>query len=399
MCSSKSNLHHKAISIARINGRPVLQQACNQINSFPNRRCPPKKASLKSPPPAPEPKSTVLVSPPISPKTRPLRSPVPKRGINDPNGLSSSSDKVSTPKGSLHSANPGRTLKKSMSRALSLPTNSSEINSLKCSIPLASALAEAAAGSIAAARKEQVAMQQEQRKMKIAHYGRVKSLKSESKVVSLDHSALTAATTSRDDKRCSFITANSDPILVAYHDEEWGVPVRDDRLLFELLVLTGAQVGSDWSSVLKKRQLFRDVFSGFDADAVAKFTEKKIIWLSTAYGIESGLIRAAVDSSRCILEVTKEFGTFSEYLWGFVNKKPIATQYKRCQKIPVKTSKAESISKDLVKRGFRAVGPIVIHSFMQAAGLTNDHLITCPRHAQCSLWASPELKKAHQELI
>ncbi|KAK4748064.1 hypothetical protein SAY87_014650 [Trapa incisa] len=373
MCSSKPKLHQQhRVALAHINGRPVLHHTCNQINSCPDHsRNPPHP-----PPPLPSKSSLTRVStsPPISPKIRSLRSP--------PNGLSSSSvDKVTKTKGSSPSS--GVTMRKSMSRALSFQ----ETRSIDA--------AAIGAGSIAAARKEQVAMQQEQRKMKIAHYGRVKSAKFESRVVPLNPSppattTAVAASTNRDEKRCTFVTSNSDPVFVAYHDEEWGVPVHDDRLLFELLVLTGAQVGSDWSSVLKKRQIFREAFAGFDADAVAKFTEKKITSLSAAYGIDQSLIRAAVDNSRRILEIAKEFGTFSEYLWGFVNKKPIVTQYKRCQKIPVKTSKSETISKDMVKRGFRSVGPTVIYSFMQAAGLTNDHLITCPRHLQCSsLSAAP----------
>lgn len=151
-------------------------------------------------------------------------------------------------------------------------------------------------------------------------------------------------------------------------------------MLFELVVLSGAQVGSDWSSVLRKRQDYREAFSNFDAETVSKYSEKKIISISTEYGIELSLVRGVVDNSKRLVEVKKEFGSFDKYVWGFVNHKPIWTQYKLCNKIPVKTSKSEAISKDMVRRGFRQVGPTVIHSFMQAAGLTNDHLITCPRH-------------------
>ncbi|KAJ6393327.1 hypothetical protein OIU77_022737 [Salix suchowensis] len=161
-----------------------------------------------------------------------------------------------------------------------------------------------AAGSIAAARREHVAGMQEQRKMRIAHYGRTKSAKYQGKVVPADSSATN--TISREEKRCSFITPNSDPIYVAYHDEEWGVPVHDDKLLFELLVLTGAQVGSDWTSVLKKREAFREAFSGFDAEVVARFTEKKIASISAEYGIDTSQVRAVVDNSNKILEVTQQ---------------------------------------------------------------------------------------------
>ncbi|KAH6764782.1 DNA glycosylase superfamily protein [Perilla frutescens var. frutescens] len=235
-----------------------------------------------------------------------------------------------------------------------------------------------AAGSIAAARREQVAILNEQRKLRIAHYGRTKS-SSSSKL--LDHDQNSNIINSLNDiKRCSFITPNSDPIYVAYHDQEWGVPVHDDEMLFELLVLTGAQVGSDWSSVLKRREDFRDAFSGFDVEAVSKYSEKKINCISSQYRIDLSLLRGAVDNSKRILQIKKEVGSLDKYLWGFVNHKAIETAYKWSHKIPVKTSKSETISKDMVRRGFRQVGPTVIHSFMQAAGLTNDHLITCPSH-------------------
>ncbi|KAL5578393.1 hypothetical protein UlMin_020092 [Ulmus minor] len=252
-------------------------------------------------------------------------------------------------------------------------------SSSEASLKYSSSSIVEAPGSIAAARREQVAIMQEQRKMRIAHYGRAKAAKYEGKEANV---------VVREQNRCSYITPNSDPIYVAYHDEEWGVPVHDDKLLFELLVLTGAQVGSDWTSILKKRQIFRDAFSGFDADAVAKYNAKKIISISTDYGIELSLIRGVVDNANRILQIERELGSFEKYLWGFVNKKPISTQYKACNKIPVKTSKSESISKDMVRKGFRFVGPTVIYSFMQAAGLTNDHLITCPRHLQCLALAS-----------
>lgn len=231
-----------------------------------------------------------------------------------------------------------------------------------------------APGSIAAARREEVAILHEQRKMRTAHYGRT----AKSKLLPPPHDHDSHS----NDKRCSFITPNSDPIFVAYHDHEWGVPVHSDEMLFELLVLTGAQVGSDWSSVLKKRQDFREAFSGFDVEIVSKYSEKKINSISSEYRIELSLLRGAVDNSKRILQIKKEMGSLDKYMWGFVNGKAIATAYKFSHKIPVKTSKSETISKDMVRRGFRQVGPTVIHSFMQGAGLTNDHLITCPRHSQ-----------------
>ncbi|XP_031125462.1 uncharacterized protein LOC116027843 [Ipomoea triloba] len=362
MCSSETKLQ------AAPN---VLQPNRNRVSLL-ERRSSLKKPSAAAVLPLPPPSraAPITTTPPASPKIKSPRQPAVKRSGNDPNGLNSSAEKVySTPKPS-----PATLLAKKSKKGGGAAVMIDE------------------PGSIAAARREQVAIMQVQRKMRIAHYGRTKSAKYERKVASGEFSAAPAAVTAvvREEKRCSFITPNSDPVYVAYHDEEWGVPVHNDNMLFELLVLTGAQVGSDWTIVLKKRQDFRDAFSGFDAEAVSKYTEKKITSVSADYGIELSQVRGAVDNSIRILEVKKQFGSFDKYLWAFVNHKPIATQYKWCNKIPVKTSKSEAISKDMVKRGFRYVGPTVIHSFMQAAGLTNDHLTTCPRHHPCAELAAPQ---------
>ncbi|KAJ9564799.1 hypothetical protein OSB04_000765 [Centaurea solstitialis] len=227
-------------------------------------------------------------------------------------------------------------------------------------------------GSIAAARREQVAVMQVQRKMRIAHYGRSKSAKYDScsKLTSyFDPNSLPSAIV-REEKRCTFITPNSDPIYVAYHDQEWGVPAHDDKL--DLIGLR-----------FLRKDIFREAFSEFDAEIVSKYSEKKITSISSDYGIEVSLVRGVVDNSKSIIKIIDAFGSFNKYIWGFVNHKPIATQYKSSHKMPVKTSKSEAISKDMVRRGFRQVGPTVVHSFMQATGLTNDHLTTCPRHHQC----------------
>lgn len=252
-----------------------------------------------------------------------------------------------------------------------------------------SSLITEAPGSIAAVRREQMALQHAQRKMKIAHYGRSKSAKFESKVSPIVESLgnIKTSETPVHERRCTSVTPNSDPLFVAYHDEEWGVPVHDDKMLFELLVLSGAQVGSDWASILRRRQDFRDAFSGFDAEIVANLTEKQITSITTQYAFEISRVRAVVDNAKSIIKIRKEFGSFDKYIWGFVNNKPISPQYKFAYKIPVKTSKSESMSKDMVRRGFRAVGPSAVHSFMQAAGLTNDHLVTCYRHLQCTALA------------
>lgn len=419
MCTSKTKLQGSgnagdigtATAISDINGRPVLQPAkANRVLPLLERRNTLKKsASMKystiNPPQlttSTTPTSgkntnrpSTTTTPPLSPKLKSPRQPATKRG-NDPNGLNSSAEKVIlTPR--CTTAKPVLTpVKKSKNAANSVivgdTTTTTTTTSSSPILKYSSASIVEEPGSIAAARREQVAVMQVQRKMRIAHYGRSKSAKYDNCKLSAEFSSslttTTTTTTVREEKRCSFITLNSDPIYVAYHDEEWGVPAHDDKLLFELLVLTGAQVGSDWTSVLKKRQEFREAFSGFDAETVSKFSEKKITSISSDYGIELSQVRGVVDNSNRILEIQKAFGSFDKYLWGFVNHKPIATQYKSSHKMPVKTSKSESISKDMVRRGFRLVGPTVIHSFMQAAGLTNDHLTTCSRHLQCVALAS-----------
>uniref|UniRef100_A0A6N2K300 Uncharacterized protein n=1 Tax=Salix viminalis TaxID=40686 RepID=A0A6N2K300_SALVM len=397
MCSSKSRLNQStnniATTISKINGRPVLQPKSNQVPSLERhnslkKNSPPKSPTREPSVPLNQPSSNAAgaktklpsaMSPPISPKLRSPRPPAVKRG-NDPGGLNTSAEKVLTLRGTAKvTASMVKKSKKSSTAGVPL---SVDTFALKYSPSL---LVEAP-GSIATARREQVAVMQEQRKMRIAHYGRTKSAKYQGKIVPANSPA--TSTFPREEKRCSFITPNSDPVYIAYHDEEWGVPVHDDKLLFELLALTGAQVGSDWTSVLKKREAFREAFSGFDAEIVAKFSEKKITSISAEYGLDISQVRGVVDNSNRILEVKREVGSFDKYLWGYVNHKPISTQYKSCQKIPVKTSKSETISKDMVKRGFRFVGPTIIHSFMQAGGLSNDHLITCPRHLQCIASAS-----------
>ncbi|XP_078436873.1 uncharacterized protein LOC144707566 isoform X2 [Wolffia australiana] len=230
--------------------------------------------------------------------------------------------------------------------------------------------------SFATGQREKATVFREEKIKRTAHYGRTTEKNS-----AVDPPSSADPTAEHDTKRCSFITPNTDPIYAAYHDEEWGVPVHDVKMLFELLTLAEAQVGSDWTTILKKREDFRSAFAGFDAELVANFSEKQIVAISSKFKMESRKIRNVVDNANCILKVNKEFGSLDHYLWGFVNHKPISTQYSRCRKIPTKTSKSEAISKDMVRRGFRFVGSVVIHSFMQAAGLTNDHLLSCPRRS------------------
>ncbi|KDP44662.1 hypothetical protein JCGZ_19698 [Jatropha curcas] len=377
MCSSKAKVTtgvEMSPTVAKINGRPVLQPTCNRVPTL-ERLNSLKKIPSKSPPPP--------LTAPSSPKSKSPRPPAIKRG-SDPNGLNSSSDeKILIPRNTIKAPSLDRKKSKSFKES------SYSSTSVEASLSYPSSLIVEAPGSIAAVRREQMAFQHAQRKMRIAHYGRSKSAKFEPKFAPID-SSINEPNSKHDEeeKRCSFITPNSDPVYVAYHDEEWGVPVHDDKLLFELLVLSGAQVGSDWTSILKKRQAFRDAFSGFEAETVANITEKQIISISTEHGIEISRVRGVVDNANRILEIKKQFGSFEKYIWAFVNNKAISTQYKFGHKIPVKTSKSESISKDMVRRGFRYVGPTVVHSFMQAAGLTNDHLITCHRHLPCTLLAA-----------
>ncbi|CAH9121848.1 unnamed protein product [Cuscuta epithymum] len=389
MCSFQTKL--QAPNVSNINGGGCggrgghfHQPNRNRVPLFDCRSSPkthsspaPAAALMPLTPPSDSEGSPPAITSPVTPKIKSPRQPAVKRSGNDPHGLNSSAEKVLIPRGSSR-AQASLLAKKSRRGG----GGGASVAEMIVDDP----------GSIAAAMREQAAIMQEQRKMRIAHYGRTKSAKYERRVPTAgDFSAAGAA---REDKRCSFITPNSDPIYVAYHDEEWGVPVHDDNMLFELLVLTGAQVGSDWAIVLKKRQDFREAFSGFDAQLVSKYTEKKINSISVDYGIDLSQVRGAVDNSIKILEVKKQFGTFSKYLWGFVNHKQIATQYKWSNKIPVKTSKSETISKDMVRRGFRYVGPTVMHSFMQAAGLTNDHLTTCPRHIRCAELAAASLPRS-----
>ncbi|KAK7294021.1 hypothetical protein RJT34_16904 [Clitoria ternatea] len=186
-------------------------------------------------------------------------------------------------------------------------------------------------------------------------------------------------------KRCAWVTPNTEPCYVAFHDEEWGVPVHDDRKLFELLSFSGALAELTWPTILNKRQLFREVFLDFDPSAVSRMNEKKIVAPgSPASSLLSELrLRSIIENARQVCKVIEEFGSFDTFIWNFVNHKPIVSQFKYPRQMPVKSPKAEVISKDLVRRGFRSVGPTVIYTFMQVAGLTNDHLISCFRFKEC----------------
>jgi len=179
--------------------------------------------------------------------------------------------------------------------------------------------------------------------------------------------------------RCSWATT---PLSISYHDEEWGVPVHDDTRLFEFLILEGAQAGLSWETILRKRQNYRAAFDGFDPKKVAKYDQQKIAALLKDEGIIRNRLKvnAAVTNAKAFLEVKREFGTFDEYVWRFVNKKPL--RRKAGQLIAARTELSDALSKDLIKRGFRFVGSTICYSFMQAVGMVNDHDSKCFRYRQ-----------------
>ncbi|XP_002988078.2 uncharacterized protein LOC9657468 [Selaginella moellendorffii] len=207
------------------------------------------------------------------------------------------------------------------------------------------------------------------------------------------------ASAAPDKKRCSWITPQSDPAYVEYHDSEWGVPVHDDKKLFELLVFAGAQAELSWSALLSKREHYRAAFAGFDAEVVSKFDEAKISSLSADPEIlqHEGKIRQIVDNAKCIVEVVQEFGSLDKFVWNFLSHKPIVNRYRTPQQVPIKSAKSDLMSRDLMKRGFRFVGPTIMYSFMQAAGMTNDHVLHCFRHQECIAISSPPSPSPSQE--
>jgi DNA-3-methyladenine glycosylase I len=174
--------------------------------------------------------------------------------------------------------------------------------------------------------------------------------------------------------------------MVAYHDQEWGVPLHDDRALFELLILEGAQAGLSWTTILNKRQAYRKAFDRFQARKIAAYGEDKIAELLQNPGIVRNRlkIRAAVRNAQAFLEIRKEFGSFDRYIWGFVNGTPIQNRRNGTEAIPARTPESDAMSKDLAERGFTFVGSTICYAFMQAAGLVNDHLVICFRYRELS---------------
>jgi DNA-3-methyladenine glycosylase I len=183
--------------------------------------------------------------------------------------------------------------------------------------------------------------------------------------------------------RCEW--AGSDPMYVAYHDEEWGVPVHDDLKLFEFLILEGMQAGLSWSTILRKRENFRQAFDHFDPKLIASYDQRKVKELMGNAGIIRNLrkIESAIGNAQAFLAIQEEFSSFDTYLWQFVGGKPKINAWRSMKEIPAQTVEAVTMSKDLVKRGFRFVGPTICYAHMQAIGMVNDHTVDCFRYTEC----------------
>ena len=175
-------------------------------------------------------------------------------------------------------------------------------------------------------------------------------------------------------------------LYIAYHDTEWGVPLHDDRRLFEFLVLEGAQAGLSWSTILNKRENYRRAFDHFDAAKIARYNARKVKSLLADAGIVRNRLKiaATIGNARAFLAVQQEFGSFDRYLWAFAGGRPIVHRRRTLHNAPTRTPKSDAMSRDLLQRGFKFVGSTICHAFMQASGMVNDHLITCPRHAACA---------------
>lgn len=183
-------------------------------------------------------------------------------------------------------------------------------------------------------------------------------------------------------QRCAW--CGDDPLYIAYHDTEWGVPVYDDQTLFEFLLLETFQAGLSWITILRKRENFREAFDGFDYKKIAQYNQNKIDSLLTNSGIIRNKlkVKSAVSNAQSFMKVQEEFGSFSTYIWGFVDGKPIQNELKSLKNAPANTPLSDTISKDLKKRGFKFVGSTVVYAHMQATGMVNDHVTSCFRHKE-----------------
>jgi DNA-3-methyladenine glycosylase I len=185
--------------------------------------------------------------------------------------------------------------------------------------------------------------------------------------------------TTADRPRCSW--AGTDPLMIEYHDNEWGLPQHDDARLFELLSLEGAQAGLSWTTILRKREGYRKAFAGFEPDVVARFTPKRVERLLGDASIvrNRAKIESTIDNARAVLAVQDEVGSFDTYVWMFVNGEPLVSHHERLDELPSATDESRAMSKDMKRRGFRFVGPTTAYAFMQATGLVDDHLVGCFR--------------------
>jgi DNA-3-methyladenine glycosylase I len=187
-------------------------------------------------------------------------------------------------------------------------------------------------------------------------------------------------------KRCGW-AASSSPLMLRYHDTEWGVPVHNDRKLFEFLILEGAQAGLSWSTILDRRQGYRRAFDNFNAGKIAKYTQKDVNRLLKDAGIIRNRLKieATVENAKRLIEVQKEFGSFDKYIWQFVGGKPVNSEFTKLSQLPAQTEKSRAMSRDLKKRGFRFVGPTICYAFMQAVGMVNDHTTDCFRYREINI--------------
>ena len=184
-------------------------------------------------------------------------------------------------------------------------------------------------------------------------------------------------------QRCGWVPLK-DELYVKYHDEEWGLPIHNDRLLFEFLVLEGFQAGLSWRTVLYKRENFRQAFDHFDPEMVARYDEAKVAGLLSDAGIirNKSKVLACVQNARAFLQVQQEFGSFDSYIWRFVDGKPLVNTWRSVSEIPAKTAESDLMSKDLLQRGFKFVGSTICYAHMQATGMVNDHLVDCFRYSE-----------------
>lgn len=194
--------------------------------------------------------------------------------------------------------------------------------------------------------------------------------------------------------RCSWCL--SSPAYIAYHDKEWGVPVHDDRVMFEFLILEGAQAGLSWSTILAKRESYRRAFAGFDPEKVARFGPRDLERLIGDAGIvrHRGKIESAIGNARAFLDVQREFGSFSAYAWGFVGGRPLPGRRRSLKNVPARTAESDALSRDLKRRGFRFVGSTICYAWMQAMGLVNDHIASCFRYSDSGV---PARRRRHKD--